>query len=60
MPGDQHVFLALFASVTDQCEGQSVFVVKNGKAKQVEIEIGERTEENVQIISNIIIENNVD
>src|SRR6266496_121670 len=26
MPGDQHVFLAFFAGVTDQREGQSVLV----------------------------------
>ena len=41
-------------ALVPQVKGQSVFVVKNGKAKQIEVEIGERTEENVQVTSGNI------
>jgi membrane fusion protein, multidrug efflux system len=42
-------------ALVPQIKGQSVFVVKNGKAKQVDVDIGERTEESVQIISANIV-----
>ena len=42
-------------ALVPQVKGQTVFIVKNGKAKQIEVETGERTEESVQIISGNIV-----
>jgi membrane fusion protein, multidrug efflux system len=41
-------------SIVPKLKGQSVFVVKDGKAVSVDVEIGERTENMVQIISGNI------
>lgn len=41
-------------SIVPKLKGQSVFVVKDGKAVSVDVEIGERTEKMVQIISGNI------
>lgn len=39
-------------ALVPKLKGQNIFVVKNGKAKSIDVEIGERGEEFVQIISD--------
>ncbi|HEY3251952.1 MAG TPA: efflux RND transporter periplasmic adaptor subunit, partial [Ignavibacteria bacterium] len=41
-------------ALVPKLKGQSVYVVKEGKAKLIDVEIGERTEEAVQITSGNI------
>jgi membrane fusion protein (multidrug efflux system) len=41
-------------ALVPKLKGQSIFVVKEGKAKLIDVEIGERTEQYVQITSNNI------
>ena len=41
-------------AIVPKLKGQSVFLLKEGKAKLIDVEIGNRTEEHVQITSNNI------
>jgi membrane fusion protein, multidrug efflux system len=51
---DDNALMIPSQSLVPKLKGQSVYVVKDGKAMLLDVEIGERTEDFIQIISNTI------
>jgi membrane fusion protein (multidrug efflux system) len=55
MGGNNNAIMIPSQSVVPKLKGQSIFVIKDGKAKSIDIELGERKADMVQIISGNII-----
>jgi membrane fusion protein (multidrug efflux system) len=49
---DDNAIMIPTEALIPKLKGQSVFVVKEGRAKLVDVEIGERTETHIQVTSN--------